>query len=242
MALISLLGFVAFVGVSIWVGARLLALARRTREIPELAIGTALLLGATGFTGLIVAFRLHLVPEPALLAVYAGSTIASAVGVLALELGTWTLFRPGSRAAACGFGASALLLAASIVAGIATFRPDGARIAFVFWSFNCVGAAAYAWGAVECFRYHAMLRRRARIGLVELSLADRFLLWAIAGSAGASVFLSGMVGRVVLDAPHAAVAFAQSLSGLIAAVTIWLAFFPPGAYLRFVASRRARAA
>jgi hypothetical protein len=239
VAFVSVVGFVAFVAASAWVGARLLALAARTREVPELAIGSALVLGATGFTGLIAAFRLHLVPEPALATVYAVSTGASAIGVLALELGTWTLFRPGSRAVAVAFALSAVTLLASVVAGVATFRPDGHRTAFVFWSFNCVGAAAYAWGAAECFHYHALLRRRARIGLSDLSLAHRFLLWAIAGCGGAAVFGAGMFGRAVIGGPHAAVAFAQSLAGLVAAVAIWLAFFPPRAYLRAVTGPRA---
>ena len=239
MGSVSVLGFGAFVGVSLWVGSRLLLLARRTRQIPELAIGTALLLGGAGYCGITAAFRLHLVPDALLAPAFACSMALLEVGVIALVFGVWKVFRPGARWAAALLGAGVVVLAVSYVAALLGFRPDGARSPFVFWSFNVIGASAYAWSAFECFRYTAVLRRRARIGLVDPELAHRFLLWALAGSAGASVFAAGMVGRLLLEGPHPGVQLAQSLSGLAAGVSLWLAFFPPEAYVRFVAGEAA---
>ena len=240
MAVLSLIGFGAFVGVSLWVGARLLLLARRTREVPELAIGAALFLGGAGYCVSMAAFRLHLVPAPLLRAAFAVAMAALAVGVIALAVGVWKLFRPGERWALAAVAATALVQTASWAAGVFDFRPDGSRSAFVFWSFNATGAAAYAWSAFECFRYNAVLRRRARIGLVDPELAHRFRLWAIAGGAGAAVFLVGMIARPFVTGPQPAVLFAQSMCGFIAGVAIWLAFFPPVAYVRRIAGEGAR--
>lgn len=238
MTAVSMLGFAAFLGVSLWVGARLLWLARRTREIPEAAIGGALFLGGVGFSTIVAAFRLRLFPEPALFAVFAFAMAALALGTIALAVGVWKLFRPVDPAARAAVAATAIVQLAGWIAGVAEFRPDGSRGDFVFWSFNLSGFAAYAWSAAECFRYRALLERRARIGLSDPAIAHRFLLWGVAGCAGAAVFGAGMVARPFVHGPSAAVLLAQSLAGFVAGVAIWLAFFPPRAYLRRMARAR----
>ena len=239
MDVLSIVGFASFVGVSLWVGARLLLLARGTRQLPELAIGAALFCGGAGFGGSIAVFRMHVLPDTALLPAFAAIMAALELGVVALTLGVWNLFRPGARWARAAFAATVAALAVNYAASLAGFRPDGQRSAFVFWSFNVVGAAAYLWSAFECFRYHALMRRRERLGLVDRELVHRFLLWAIAGSAGASVFLAGMLARLLATGPSHAAILAQSLCGLVAGASIWLAFFPPQVYVRRVVGEQA---
>jgi hypothetical protein len=56
---VALLGFAAFVAVSLSVGLRLLRLASRTRELPELAIGVALFAGGVGYSLFILMFSLR---------------------------------------------------------------------------------------------------------------------------------------------------------------------------------------
>jgi hypothetical protein len=236
---LSVLGIVAFVAVSLWAGARLLLLGRRTREIAELSIGAALFCGGAGYGAFITAFRLHLVPDELLGLAFAISAGLLDIGVIALSLGVWKLFRPGARWAAVAFGAAFAVLIASWVTGVAGSQPNGQRSAFVFWSFNAVGASTYAWSALECIRYHTMLRRRAHIGLADPELGHRFLLWAIAGSAGAAMFAIGMAGRLFLDGPNWGVQLGQSLAGFTAGLSIWLAFFPPGVYVQRIAGATA---
>lgn len=236
MGAFALLGFGAFVAVSLSVGLRLLLLARRTREVPELAIGGALFAGGLGYCGFISAFALRALPDLAVRPVHAIAAGGLDIGILALVLGVWRVFRPGSRVAAGGFIATAAALTLHFAASLASFDPSGHRTPFVFWLFNAVGASAYGWSAFECFRYHGLLRRRARLGLVDDDLVNRFLLWALAGSCGFLLFAVGMLNRIAANGGvHTAVLLSQSILGLGAGVCIWLAFFPPAFYVRRIA-------
>jgi hypothetical protein len=233
MRVMALFGFAAFVGAGLAVGTRLLVLARRTRELPEIAIGGALFAGGLGYCAFILGFALRVLPEASLPWVHALAVAALDAGVVALVLGIWKIFRPSAPLARVAFVATAASLAIHWAASIAAFDPTGHRGPFVFWLFNAVGAGAYAWSAGESFRYSALLRRRARLGLADAELVNRFLLWGLAGSCGFGLFAVGMANRVVGEGgTHAVPMFLQSALGFGAAAFIWLAFFPPDAYLR----------
>ena len=93
-------------------------------------------------------------------------------------------------------------------------------------------AGAFAWAAVESFHYHARLRRRLALGLIDSEVVDRFWLWGVATSAAFAAFGIFLWGK--LGSPNVAesvpVLVATSSVGLVSGVAIWLAFFPPKAY------------
>ena len=97
--LLGLIGFGSFLAVSTVVGIRLLLLARRTRRLPELAIGLDFILaGSIGYGLLIAVESLHLfVPPYSGWASFAGVTAISA-GTACLALFTRRVFRPESQA------------------------------------------------------------------------------------------------------------------------------------------------
>lgn len=236
MGAVALLGFAAFVAVSLSVGLRLLRLAARTRELPELAIGVALFAGGVGYSLFILMFSLRVVPEAALPFANAVAVAGNDAGVVFLVLGVWKIFRPGRPVAAAAFFATAAAMLVHYAASLATFEANGHRGPFVFWLFNAAGAAAYAWSAFEAFRYHELLRRRVRVGLARHEIANRFLLWGCAGVGGFAIFASGMLSRVAFpDGSPPAMLLLRSLMGLGAGICIWLAFFPPRAYVRRIA-------
>jgi hypothetical protein len=172
-------GFAAFFVVSLGVGVRLLALARRTRRAPELLVGLAVLgIGPVGF-GLQAVASL---PE---LADFAEALAATSAAALAL-----------------------------------------------------------GWGAGEAFAYWGSLRRRARLGLADPVLVNRFLMWAVSASAAALGTVIGVgaslaTGEAMLALP--AVLASSSAFGFVAALGMWLAFAPPRAYVAWIAGARARA-
>lgn len=240
MGAFALLGFAAFVGVSLAVGLRLLLLARRTREVPELAIGGAIFAGGFGYALFIAGFSLRVLPDATLRPVHALAVLALDLGLVSLALGVWRIFRPGSAWARGAFAASAVAMAVHVVASVLGYQPSGRRTAFVFWLFNAVGAGAYLWAACECLRYHGLLRRRARLDLVDGELVSRFLLWGLASAAGFLLFCAGMANRLLVESGvHPAALLAQSLAGMIGAGCIWLAFFPPAFWWRRVAGEGA---
>lgn len=237
--LLGLIGFGSFLVVSLAVGLRLLWLARRTRELPELAIGLDLVLaGAVGYALLLAAESLRLLPAP-------WSGWASFAGVGSISLGSVFLalfscrvFRPGSRLAHAALGLLALWLLLGVfgswvlhVEGVL----DGAGGWLGRWAPNLGLATAYAWASYEPLRYHALLRRRARIGIAtgDAAVANRMLLWGAGTAAIAAISLLHLFAQLFghTELPHSLVGVV-SLLALTAAITQWLAFAPPRAYRR----------
>jgi hypothetical protein len=97
-----------------------------------------------------------------------------------------------------------------------------------------------AWMAIECFRFHAQLRRRARLGLAEPFVVHRVALWGTAIGASALAYATSVVHRVLYGTglrEHGWALAIVSLLAIVTAVGIALAFFPPRAYLRFIDRR-----
>lgn len=234
------LGIVVMIAADAIVGTRLLLLARRTRQVPELAFGLSfLLLGVVGYPLSIAARR---AADPG--GMLAAALTAQNLACLAMYVATWRSFRAGDPwargavvTAACAFALS--LLGDSLATGRWDFRDGGPAYYLGF----VARAAAFVWAALEASRYHAMLRRRLALGLADPVLVDRFRLWALASasiSLGFAVFLLGRLFTAnVAESPP--VLAASSVVGIAAGAAVLLAFAPPAAYLRRVTARAAAA-
>jgi hypothetical protein len=237
--LLGLIGFGSFLVVSLAVGVRLLWLAQRTRQLPELAIGLDLVLaGALGYALLLAAESLRLLPAP-------WSGWASFAGVGAISLGSVFLalfscrvFRPGSGLAHTALGLLALWLALGVWGSWVLHVervPHGVGGWLGSWAPNVGLLAAYAWASFEPLYYHAQLRRRARIGIAigDAMAANRMLLWGSGTAAIAAISLLHLVAQLFghPELPPSLVGVV-SLLALTAAIAQWLAFAPPRAYRR----------
>lgn len=241
MASLSLLaaGLGAALLAGLVVGSRLLWVARRTRGLPELAIGLSSVLFPLGAIARLIARGAGAL-EPAL---YAGSMALLGLGAIASAVGLWRIFRPASDWP----GVVCVILAGTqLAAGIETASgglpprglPDTSVTLLVLSRI-----AVYLWAACECFRYSALLRRRLRLGLADPLIAHQILLWGV--SAAAMTLLLGIMaaGRFATGVegvfwPPAVIASCPL--GVLAAAGIWLAFFPPRAYRRLVVGRAGR--
>jgi hypothetical protein len=234
------LGLLVMIAADAVVGARLLLLALRHRRLPELAFGASfVLLGVVGYP-LSISARSAPGGDGGLLA---AALAAQDLGALAIYVATWRVFRPDSvwalRGVSIAGGAFlASLLGDSFQAGVPLLRDGGA---WYYLGFTA-RALAFVWAAAEAFRYHAMMRRRLTLGLGDPVVADRFRLWALSATAVAVAFAAFLAGRLCASdgAMSAPVLIATSLAGIVAGVTVLLAFSPPAAYLRHVAARAAR--
>jgi hypothetical protein len=217
----------------------LLWVARRTRELPEIAIGLSFLLaGALGFLLEVVGQApAAALPPAAVGPLTAAGKLSIDLGIAAQLVFTWRVFRP-NRAWACAFAVwSGCLLAASFL-GQAMDGFSGRQLCgFWFWADFAGRAAAPAWNSFESLRYYTMMRRRVKLGLADPVSAHRFLLWGLGSGAGFGMFLTGLVTRYLGSGgafTNASVLVMSSL-GLFAAVAYWLTFFPPAAYRGLVA-------
>lgn len=220
-------GIVAQVIACSVVGTRLLLLAARTRQAPELLLGTSfMLLGGVGYPLAILA-RAGGDPSSGLLPIALGVQNAAC---LLMYAATWRTFRAGSRAPGAALGVIALGFGASLVAGTSGAADAGPGYYLGF----TLRVGAFAWPALESFRHYRMFRRRLRIGLGDPVLTDRFRLWTISTGAivlGFAVFLAGrLLGANVGTNP--VVLASTSLVSLVAGTTMWLAFVPPARYLK----------
>lgn len=236
------LGLLVMIAADAVVGARLLILAARQRRLPELAFGaTFVLLGVVGYP-LAISARSAAggTGDGGLLA---AALAAQNLGALAMYVATWQVFRPDAvwalRLVSMAGGVFlASLLGDSFQAGRPLLRDGGSWYYLGF----AARALAFVWAAHEAFRYHGMMRRRLALGLGDPVVADRFRLWAVSATAVAVAFGAFLAGRLfapdgVMAAP---VLIATSLAGIVAGVTVLLAFSPPAAYVRHVASRARR--
>lgn len=234
MGSVQLLGYAAFIAASAVLSTRLLLLWRRTRELPELAIGLAFLLaGALGYASWFVsALTYRGVIEGDHITFRVLGLGLTCLGGLANAAGIAAAFRPGALRARILLGVLAALMT---IGWLDTWMQWAEIMRWTFWLAMTGAAASFLWSASECFRLHVLLRKRVRFGLSSPLIADRALLWTVAFGAVVLMIGSAIVSRVVLGADATApdwVPTLRSVFGLVCAAAIWLGFFPPAFYRR----------
>lgn len=241
---LGLVAFPAFVLTSFALGLRLLAMARRTRELPELAIGISFFVaGGIGYSLLIAAESLRVLPAAWTgLGSFAG-VAAISIGALAIGVFSHRVFHPRSRLSAAALAALALWLTLGVVGSWALHVArvtEGAGAWLGRWAPNLGILLAYGWSSAEPLRFAAQMKRRMRLGFGDALVANRMQLWGVGTGAIAAVALLHLVAQLLghYELPASLVGVVSSLV-LVTAVTEWLAFFPPRAWLRRFESQRA---
>jgi hypothetical protein len=237
---LAALGGGAFFVASCVVSVRLLLLARRTRGLPEALVGTGLLLlGAIGYP-LAIAVPMS-AAQPWLQTTFMVThAVLQTLGLGAIVLFTWRVFRPDAGwaralvgASFCGVGALAAWQSAG--PGWASFAATqkGPWVYLAAFTLFSLG-----WAGTEALLYHRKLVLRMALGLADAVSADRMRLWSIsilsAFAISATVTALRAAGHAV--DPRAMGVFLGPL-GILSAGSMWLAFVPPAAYLRWIAAR-----
>ena len=78
----------------------------------------------------------------------------------------------------------------------------------------------------------ALARRRARLGLTEPLVANRFLLWGLGTLAALGIWLHSLWSEIAQRSERTEWYLVVTVLGCGCALSIWLAFFPPRAYRR----------
>ena len=177
------------------------------------------------------------------------------VGTAGLHMFIWLTFRRDSKRARTAAAVGSLVV--WIAAGVQAIT-EGFSVKVIpgigYWAFQLARNAPYYWLAAESLSYYAAARRRARLGLADPLVTNRFLLlglWAVAWAAmglsdviarGLYVMSSGSTTELRIDTAGpiilTTIAITSAL-GTLAAVTLALSFFPTRSYRRFIESRAA---
>ena len=178
-----------------------------------------------------------------------GGAIGLAISVSSCALLAFvrTVFRREARWATwLAYGLGAALSVVYIVPHLLGEPTLAIRLA---WS--ALRATALLWAVIECARFHVRMRRRVRLGLADPIVANRFLLWAFWTGGTAALPISGLGLRlmawaglvqdytVTREATFGAFVYAAVIffSLATAAISLWLSFYPPAFYKRWIASR-----
>jgi hypothetical protein len=223
-------------------GVRLLWLASRTRELPELYLGIGHLLG--GALGWALVLMSYIIGSPTTsspaLALMLGGLFCLNVAHVALSLFAWRVFAPGSRWQAIPFAIVSLTLVADFIHNglmLRVFAPPPSEL--WFWPGCLARSAAWVWLTTVTFAYHRKLRRRLPLGLTDPVTVNRMFLMFLAGAfivVLALVVNTASVLGVWTRHPLLMVSL-SSILGAPSAFCSWLAFVPPRRYTDWIARR-----
>ena len=226
---------------------KLLRLAARHRELPELLIGVF-------FAALAIEFGDY--GQRLLgLSSFDARPVLFCLSVGSLLLFDWLVFRPRSLAAAA---VTCITLAVVLSASSLYFAIGAASLEIrTVWGLG--RAISLGWAFGESLRYWRLMRRRVAVGAADPVVANRFALWTIWTGAMTALPVAGLVtrtiailrggiepweasGQIEMTLPMAAF-MALILSFVcIAAGALWLSFFPTRRHLASVRTRAAQGA
>lgn len=236
MVWVGAIGGGSFVLASLVLGLRMLLLARKTRAVPELTLGIGLfLMGAISYPIFVTARLAVDLGDETRIAMAVVSQMLMCLGTVSLGVFNWRVFRPDAPWAP-------LLIAGVATAFLTLFAMqclDPGLMPFIaanegpFRLSTPLVGVALVWGGVESFRYHAMLVKRLELGLSDPLVTERVRLWGLAMLSAWSINVFSVVGQAFgMDPATSPLAGAVTgVMGLSATGALWLAFFPPRAYL-----------
>jgi predicted membrane chloride channel (bestrophin family) len=106
----------------------------------------------------------------------------------------------------------------------------------------------YLWVFAESFFYYRRMHRRLSLGLADAVTTNRFLLFAIWTGGVVAITLLGLIGTALAQLggtgfreqelfSNATILTLTRIVTLPVAVSIWLSFFPPTRYCRWLEQR-----
>jgi hypothetical protein len=250
-------------GLGAVVGVRLLRMPAEEGWItPERALGIFFVVShVTG--GIVVAVCYGIwsemgLPEspPWLSHIHAVGQLCMGVGFAMIFLFTQRTFYPASATAKLFVKVMCMAIAASLL--VRAFH-EGFAISVspgpMHWVFYFLRLSALLWASAASIVYWIRMRKRARLGLADPMVANRFLLWGLWAIGSSLTALAEPIARLV----YAAVAgesatAADSIQGtagsliqttlaitsvlcLFTTSVLWLAFFPTRRYREWITAR-----
>jgi hypothetical protein len=231
-----------WLAVSLAGSVRLLALARRSRGLPELSMGAVYLLGGIlGYAPSILVFPGGPVSDAWVpLARGTGQLFYEATSV-ALLIFVWRVFHREDRWAGAVVGLLCVLqlvtFSGSVISGGLEHRiPEGAW----WWLDLSVRSVPFGWAAFASFAHYHRTRKRCALGLADPVVADRFFWWGISMASVVGIFASWLLLGAALGLPleHQGRALIDAFFVLLASVGVWLSFFAPASYRQRLVNRR----
>jgi hypothetical protein len=220
-------------------GARLVRLGIRTRSAAERLLGLTFLIWTLTYVLWVVAIVLQ--GQPALESqFYIASHIATNLGEIGLVYFTLLAFRRGSTWARWLSASITIWLVVGTAGSIWMGDPEGVEpLTNAWWWSEWVGETATAiWIGAEGLHHYGTSRQRVRLRLCEPIVGHRYLLWGLAGVFWTLldfVVVGQYVEFWVTRSRSATLDYLVGFCEIAALVMIWLIFFSPRFYQRWIA-------
>lgn len=222
------------------VGLRLLRLSFRTGERPERQLGSYFALAGVSYLVYVLPRMLEIaaLDVPSIFA----SRASYSIGMIPFLQFTRDVFRQDSRWAAWLTRSAMGVLFVGIVGAATTGDWTGTSSAW-FWCYVGGYSTAILWMTIEANLANIAARKRLRIGLCEPSVANRYLLWACFGvfqTLACAVVIAWEFEYAGAEEVSSAMEVLLSISEITSVGAVWLAFFSPSFYQRWIARSAAR--
>jgi hypothetical protein len=221
------------------VGIRLYGLSRRSRQMPEYLVALTFVAWALSFAFYDIPYFFKPEGEKIAPAAAYGSLVAVNVGNIALALFTREVFRKGARWATWLVVAIGLLMLYGMIGS--AWVGDWEQIDPVanpgYWPQTVGGLAPSVWMCFEGFTQYRTTRKRRNLGFCEPLTCHNFLLWGVAGALWMALefvlVAQDQFYREVGEWSNA-LGIANGLLEIVPIALMWLVFFPPAAYRRWI--------
>jgi hypothetical protein len=221
------------------VGMRLFSLSRHTGQAPEYFISLTFLFWALGYALYDIPYA-FIEGEESVAPFFAyTSVLALNLGTISFALFTRNVFRQTERWALWLVVAISFCLVLGMIgtAWVGDWEQVDPIANFGYWPQIVGGLAPSVWMGVEGLARYASARKRRKIGLCTPLTCHHFLLWGLAGALWASLeFVIVAQDFIYLSAGDwsGALGIVNGLLEIVPIGMMWLVFFPPAAYRRWI--------
>ena len=218
-------------------GTRLLRLGLRTGETPEHLLGAAFLLWSLYYYLDILPYLL--LDESTLTPFFFTGRVAASVATLFFASFTRSVFRNQENWARWLIAGIALCLIAGLGGSIAVGDSGGTEPLHNPWYWMEVlgEMIPFVWMAAESFAQHRKAKRRLLLNLCDPLVCNRYLLWGLASVVLITVEIvanAQVIEYELTQGLSAPMDFLLMTTEFCAIALVWLVFFPPARYRRWI--------
>ena len=217
-------------------GARLLGLSRRTHETPERLLGASFVL--MGLGSLLYSLATFPVFESLWVPLNFSGRISYVIAFILVALFTRHVFRSEERWGRWVVQGTVVLFVAGVGGSAMTGDWEGFEVTHVWYWLEWVAyQIPVVWTCLEAGAEHIRARRRLQVGLCEPLVCNRLLLWALFGALqviGNWITVGQYVAFAQTQVFTAGWDYLYSTSLVCSLIMMWIAFFPPGFYRRWI--------
>jgi hypothetical protein len=218
-------------------GVRLSRLSLRTGEAPERLLGATFLLWSVSY--FVWELPIVLANESMMLPCFVAGRLLNIFGIVTFVLFLRLVFRSQERWA--WWLVAGLTLSLLIGFGGSISLGDWEGVDPLgnpwWWMEASASIASVVWMACEGLSQYRMARQRLRLGLCDPLVCNRYLLWGLAGVTWTIWEVSSTAQAIEYQVTQVWSAIMDSLVGGLevgAIALIWLVFFPPAVYRRWI--------